>query len=201
MGAIRSTAGKLEYAVLRINGEGAWITAKQLMQCQAQDLDRDRDDPALIWFGEGADMARILVQESSNRMYLASLTVFAESTGAWTVLYEEQGNDKTFGTWRCERETQIVDLQTLQVLTHEKRGVEEHVGAGGEDDEDAPGLWGTIARECDSGTWIEVRADDEQWRRAKMYRHRERSQVVLWQPGTRAIESTIEGFDPAYTFN
>ena len=195
VGAIRSAIGKLDYAVLRINGEGAWITASQLMQCQEHDLDRDRDDPALIWFGEGVDIQQIFVQESSNRMYLANLTVFEESTGAWTVLYKEQHDDKTFGTWSCKRETQVVDLHTLQVLTHNKRGVKEHAGAVGENDQS---MWGIIDREYDSGTWIEVQ-EDKQWRRAKMYRHQERNQVVLWQPGTRAIESTVEGFDPAYT--
>ena len=44
-------------------------------------------------------------------MYLASLAGFQESTGAWQVLYKEQGNDKTFGTWRCEREIQSIHLQ------------------------------------------------------------------------------------------
>jgi hypothetical protein len=196
VGAVRSAAGKLDYAVIRINGEGAWITSKQLKACQTQDLERDRDDPALIWFGEGADMPQILVQEASNRMYLASLAGFQESTGAWQVLYKEQGNDKTFGTWRCEREIRNIHLETLQVNNHRTRGGDEHDAAGCSDDSS---VWGIIAKEYDSGTWIEIQ-EGEQWLRSRMYQHKERTQVVLWQPGTRVIESTIEGLDPAYSF-
>jgi hypothetical protein len=196
VGAKRSLSGKVEYAIIRVNGEGAWISASQLSLCQEHDLALgDRDDPALIWFGEGASINQILVQESSNRMYLGSMTVFQESTGSWELLYDEQSNDATFGTFRCEREIQYVDLQTLQVHKHRNHGDNEKDTAGSAG---GSAIWEDIAAHYDSGTWVQVQ-EGKNWRRMKMYKHLKHSQVVLWQPGTRFDESTLEGFDPAYT--
>jgi hypothetical protein len=196
VGATRSKAGKVEYAIIRVNGEGAWITAKELSLCQEADLELgDRDDPTLIWFCEGADMTHVLVQESSNRMYLATMKAFQESTGTWELLYEEQANDSIFGTFRCEREIQNVDLQTLQIVKHKKQAGTEHDSAGSKE---GCVIWRDIAANYDSGTWIRVKEKDG-YKRAKMYKHRSSSQVVLWQPGTRCVASTLEGHDPAYS--
>jgi hypothetical protein len=190
VGVLRSGKGKLEYAVTWTTGKGDWIKEEDLLKCQEHIIAKDMDDPALLWFGGAAPIRDILVQEGNQRMYRASMSLFKESTGTWELIYEKQGDDCMFGTWKCQREIQNVGLQSLQFYEHVQKQKESVAPTG------KTVLWDDVKHEFDKGEWIEVK-EGRQWQRLELFRHKTSTKVCLWNN----IESTVEGLDPSYTLN
>ena len=202
VGALRSRAGKVDYAVIMESGVGAWITDVMLSKCQRKAISLDRDDPAQLWFGAGVAISDVIVQEQSKRVYRANLSLYVEANDAWELQYPEQSASKTFGTWKCKAEKQTVALQSLQVYGsagHEKKGT----GAKGERTRSTTKLveWSQIKNMYQSGEWIEILdVEDGGWERTELFKHSTSNQAVMWQPGKGAgAVWSVKALDPPYT--
>ena len=77
---------------------------------------RQMTDPYDTCFKSGVMFKDIIVQENSRRMYAGSLQVYNQSKQLWRIVFPAQGDNAGLGTWKCDEEGQLADLQTLQVL-------------------------------------------------------------------------------------
>lgn len=202
VGALRSSAGKVDYAVIMKSGVGAWLADVMLSQCQRKAIALDLEDPAQLWFGAGVTISDVIVQEQSKRIYRANLSLYVEANDAWELQYPDQSANKTFGTWKCNAEKQTVDLQSLQVYGSagpEKKGK----GAKGKGTRSTAKLveWSEIKNMYQSGGWIEILdLEDGAWERTELFKHTISNQAVMWQPGKGAgAVGSVEGLDPPYT--
>jgi hypothetical protein len=122
IGVVRSTVGKLQYAVLCRYGEdleveGKWISDANLQAHSLKDGEQGQSLKAQ-WFGAECPCVldgMLLFQEDTNKMYEGSLRSYEDYYQSWNVQFHEQQANSVFGTWACLAETQLIDLLTLEV--------------------------------------------------------------------------------------
>jgi hypothetical protein len=98
---------------------GEWLSYDKLFKLRGQQVEADRPDPLDEWFGantpSGRASARILVQETSHRMYEGQLKCYDEGEELWSVHFPHQQDDPVFGTSACDAEDQVFDLVSLEL--------------------------------------------------------------------------------------
>jgi hypothetical protein len=113
VGALRTTRTNIDFAVLLRNGEGAWLTSKQLLAHEAQQISCVGEELRPQWFGIDVLFDQVIVQEDSKRLYTARLDSYNHETEEWTLHFPRQRANNVFGTSACEHEVHIMDLEEL----------------------------------------------------------------------------------------
>ena len=118
VGGLRTSKGKIEFAVLLRNGQGTWLSAGQLLRHEQKLQDAvESEDLRPKWFGADVQFAEVIVQEDSKRLYTARLGDYNHESEEWTLNFPRQRINTVFGTSACEAEVHSMDLEELSFVT------------------------------------------------------------------------------------
>ena len=109
IGGCRSPKGVLEFAILQNDGEGRWVTFKELRDYE----DACDEEPRSKWFGSAMEFNEVLVQEHSKRCYAARMVDYQSESSVWMLDFPDQSDNPVLGTSECSHEVQHVDLEEL----------------------------------------------------------------------------------------